>query len=445
MAGELKSRRPHIGIFGRVNAGKSSFMNMVAGQDVSIVSSSAGTTTDIVEKSMELPPLGAVVLMDTAGLDDPTALGPQRLERTMRALSRSDIALLVAESGIWSSSEEDFVQLCHKRNLPLILVINKTDLCRPDSKWIEKAGKGCGALMLRSLRFSRGEESSGGAAGAADSGADSDSDAARDACLKELERCLVAVSPAGLIEQPSILAGLLPASADLPLVVLVTPIDREAPKGRLIGPEAQTIRDCLDNEAAALAVQLEGYPALLSSLNRRPDLVVGDSQIVQALVAATPPEIPCTTFSILFSRLKGDIVEMARGAAVLGSLRPGDRVLVAEACTHHPIEGDIGKTKIPRWIEQHCGPGIKIEHCAGADFPAGLDSFRLILHCGSCMLTRRETLSRIEKARAAGTAITNYGMTISVLQNAAERTLSPFPEALSAYREALNRREEGGR
>ncbi len=428
MAGELKSRRPHIGIFGRVNAGKSSFVNMVAGQDVSIVSPSAGTTTDIVEKSMELPPLGAVVLMDTAGLDDPTALGPARLERTMRALERSDIAVLVLECGHFADTERQFADLCAKRKLPLILVINKTDMLEPAADWLGTLKECGGSLMQRRLLDPK-------------SGAALEPDAARDLCLREFERCLVETCPDTLLEQPSLLDGLLPEKSEgqhpLPFVLLVTPIDREAPKGRLIGPEAQTIRDCLDRRAAALVVQMEDCGRLLESLRRAPDLVVGDSQIVKELAALVPEEIPLTTFSILFSRLKGDIVEMARGAAVLKSLKTGDRVLVAEACTHHPVAGDIGRTKIPQWIGQHCGSGIEIEHCAGGDFPADLASYRLILHCGSCMLTRRETLSRIEKARAAGKAITNYGMAISVLQNVAERTLSPFPDALRAYKKAL--------
>jgi [FeFe] hydrogenase H-cluster maturation GTPase HydF len=212
------------------------------------------------------------------------------------------------------------------------------------------------------------------------------------------------------------------------------PIDLQAPKGRLILPQVQTIRDALDNDAGVVVVKEREYPAILRNLKEPPALVVCDSQVVMKVVANTPPEIKCTTFSILFSRFKGDLIESARGAARLARIAPGDRVLIAEACSHHAIEDDIGRVKIPMWLSRYAGSDISVDVCSGRDYPDNLREYSVVIHCGGCMLTRREMLFRIEQARAAGAAITNYGMAISVLQGVAERTLAPFPPALDAFR-----------
>ena len=258
----------------------------------------------------------------------------------------------------------------------------------------------------------------------------------KEAYILELKKILLEVCPEGFLDPPAILGDLLPSGRGLPLVVLIVPIDLQAPKGRLILPQVQAIRDALDSDAAVAVVKEREYAAFLQRLSSPPDLVVCDSQIALKMVADTPKGIPCTTFSILFSRFKGNINEMAKGAAVLSRLRTGDRVLVAEACTHHALEDDIGRVKIPRWIRQFTGTDITIDHCAGKDYPEDLLKYRLVIHCGSCTLTRREMLWRIEQAATAGVAITNYGMAISVLQGVAGRTLSPFPSALNAYESA---------
>ena len=240
--------------------------------------------------------------------------------------------------------------------------------------------------------------------------------------------------PEEFLNPPPLIGDLLSSGTGLGLAVLVVPIDLQAPRGRLILPQVQTIRDCLDNDAAVVVVKEREYAAFLQRLAVPPDIVVCDSQVVLKMVGDTPPGVRCTTFSILFSRNKGDLVEAARGAAVLATSQPGDKVLVAEACSHHAIEDDIGRVKIPRWLRQFAGADLQVDVCAGRDYPENLAEYKVIIHCGGCMLNRREMLSRIESAREEGVPVTNYGVAISVLQGVIERTLSPFPAALDAYR-----------
>jgi [FeFe] hydrogenase H-cluster maturation GTPase HydF len=229
------------------------------------------------------------------------------------------------------------------------------------------------------------------------------------------------------------------------LAVLVVPIDLQAPKGRLILPQVQTIRDCLDSDAAVAVVKEREYSAFLERLSTPPDIVVCDSQVVLKMAADTPRDVPCTTFSILFSRCKGDLVEAAKGAAVLADIGPGDRILVAEACSHHAIEDDIGRVKIPRWLRQYAGADVQVDVSSGRDYPDNLAEYRLVIHCGGCMLTRREMLARIERARQAGVPLTNYGVAISMLQGVIERTLSPFPAARDAFCRARDMMKAGVR
>jgi len=412
-----RSLRLHVGVFGRANVGKSSFVNLVAGQGVSIVSPVPGTTTDVVEKSLELLPLGPVTLLDTAGVDDGSALGAQRVERARAALGRTDVAVLVTEAGVWSAYETDLVTACERQKTPFLIVVNKVDIVAPDRVWLDTLPP------VPTLELSC-------AAASGDA-------RAREAFMGAFKRHLLDLAPDGFLDPPTILGDLLPSGRGLPLVVLVVPIDLQAPKGRLILPQVQAIRDALDSDAATVVVKEREYAAALARLDAPPDLVVCDSQAVLKAVADTPPAIPLTTFSILFSRYKGDVNRMAAGAARIESLRPGDAVLVAEACSHHALEDDIGRVKIPRWLRQYTGADLRVDHCAGRDFPADLGAYSLVIHCGGCSLTRREQLRRVELARAAGVPITNYGMAISVLQGVAERALSPFPAALDAYRRAL--------
>lgn len=410
-----KSLRLHIGLFGRTNTGKSSYLNMITGQSVSITSPFCGTTTDVVEKTMELLPLGPVVFLDTAGMDDTSPLGITRVEKTKKALASSDIALLILENGIWSEYEQTLLDACTLQKTPVILIVNKIDQAPPDGKWLERLQSFSVPVLVASC-----------------------CDGNRERYIMDLKKAVIELCPEDYLSSDSILCDLLPPTKDnLPLVILIVPVDMQAPKGRLILPQVQSIRDCLDHNAAVSVVTTEDYPRFLTMLNTLPDLVVCDSQVVDQMVKDTPPSVACTTFSILFSRFKGNIEVLAEGSGRLSNLREGDAVLIAEACSHHPMQDDIGRVKIPRWIEENCGPGILIDSCAGKDYPTDLEKYSLIIHCGGCTLTRREMLWRIEQARAKHIPITNYGIAISVLRGVVERTLSPFPDALLAYKKTL--------
>lgn len=426
-----KALRLHIGFFGRTNTGKSSVLNLVAGQDAAIVSPVAGTTTDVVRKSMELLPVGPVTLLDTAGIDDASELGELRVEKTRKALESSDVAVLVLEPDAWTDWEEELAARCAAQKTPIVLVVNKTDAAPPSAQWmegLEKISKHVIPVSATRAQTSRTE---------------------REAFMAAFKQAILAVCPDGFLDPPSILGDLFSAATDLaragqpPLAVLIVPIDIEAPKGRLILPQVQTIRDALDSSAAVAVVKETEYEGFLSRLASPPDLVVCDSQVVDRMMRETPEGIPATTFSILFSRVKSDMRSMAEGAAVLATLKKGDRVLVAEACSHHALEDDIGRVKIPRWLRKFAGEGIEVEHSSGKDYPEDLARFRLVIHCGACMLTRRETLARVARASEAGVAVTNYGMAIAAMNGTIDRALSPFPDALAAYRASLDRRGAG--
>jgi len=403
-----KSLRKQIGLFGRTNVGKSSFLNLMAGQDVAITSALPGTTTDVVEKPMELWPVGPVLFLDTAGIDDASPLSPERLKRTASIYKRADICVLVLEPDRLTEFEEAVAREAASRRLPLIAVINKIDVSAPTLAFINRVRALTSSLMCCSSTDAAG----------------------RERYLDEFSD-LVSAALANEQAQPPLISDLVPAGG---LVVLVVPIDLGAPQGRLILPQVQTIRDALDSDAAALIVKEREYAAALGNLNRTPDLVICDSQVVMKMVADTPQNVKCTTFSILFARLKGDLQELAAGAAAIDGLKSGDRVLIAEACTHHALADDIGRVKIPRWLRQYTGADLRIEVASGRDYPADLGSFRLIVHCGSCMLTRRETQERLREAKQAGTPITNYGLCISAAQGVLARVLEPFPAAMEAYR-----------
>ncbi|HNW91355.1 MAG TPA: [FeFe] hydrogenase H-cluster maturation GTPase HydF [bacterium] len=397
----------HIGIFGRRNAGKSSLLNALTRQPVAIVSPVAGTTTDPVEKPMELQPLGPVMFIDTAGVDDTGALGGQRIAKTRMILDRTDLGLLVVAAGAWSEYEEELLAELRGRKLPLVVVFNKTDLGAPP------------AALLARLRAA--------AVPLAQVSAD------RNAGIDELRAALVLAVPESALPPPSLLADLVPAGAG---VVLVIPVDKEAPKGRIILPQQQAVRDVLDAHAWCLVVQDDGVRAALAGLRQPPALVVTDSQAFARVAADTPAAVPLTSFSILMARQKGDLAELARGARALDTLRPGDRVLIAEACTHHPIGEDIGRVKLPAWLRRHAGGELAITVVAGRDFPDDLAGVRLVINCGACMWNRREMLTRILRCRAAGVPITNYGMAIAATLGILDRALAPFPAALAAWRTA---------
>jgi [FeFe] hydrogenase H-cluster maturation GTPase HydF len=409
-----KSLRLQIGLFGRTNVGKSSFLNLVAGQDVAITSPVAGTTTDVVEKSMELLPLGPVVFLDTAGMDDRSLLADARLKKTFRIFDRSDVIVLLVEPNQWTDYEENILEEARKREVPPIIVVNKIDLETPGEDFLGEVRKKAERVLLcSSVDFEH-----------------------RDPIINQFKKQLIEVCPDDFVKPPPLVGDLLPAGG---LAMLIVPIDLQAPKGRLILPQVQTIREALDFDASVMVVKEREFSHALENLKVLPDLVVCDSQVVLKMVADTPEGTPCTTFSILFARNKGDLVELARGAAVIETLKPKDRVLIAEACSHHAIEDDIGRVKIPRWIRQYVGGDLRIDVYSGRDYPDNLKEYKLIVHCGGCMLTRREMLARIQRAKEEKVPITNYGLSISFSQGVIQRVLSPFPAALDAFQRELAR------
>ncbi|MHB8898333.1 MAG: [FeFe] hydrogenase H-cluster maturation GTPase HydF [Thermoguttaceae bacterium] len=408
MTSTPKGLRLHIGLFGRRNVGKSSLLNGITRQQVSIVSEIAGTTTDPVEKPMELLPIGPVLFIDTAGIDDEGALGRQRVEKSRQVFDRTDLALLVAESGTWGPFEEGILRELHDRKTPLVVVFNKSDLADPQP---EVAAR----LAVEKIPAVRTVASSGQG-------------------ILDLRRELIQAVPEEFLSTPPLVADLVPPGE---MAVLVVPIDLEAPKGRLIVPQVQTIRDLLDHDACCLVVKERELSDALARLRRPPALVVTDSQAFLKVAGDTPPEVKMTSFSILFARQKGDLAEFVRGATAIDRLVAGDRVLIAETCSHHPIGDDIGRVKIPRWLTQYVGGKLDVRHMQGRDFPDDLQDYRLVIHCGACMWNRREVLSRIDRCRAAGVPICNYGVTIAYTLGIFERALAPFPDAMEAYRAAL--------
>ncbi len=412
------SSRLRIGVFGRRNAGKSSLVNALAGQDVAVVSDVPGTTTDPVAKSMEILPLGPVVVVDTAGVDDVGDLGRLRIERTRKVLRQTDLAVLVLDAAVEPGPEEDelFEEIKAKR-VPVVVALNKIDLLdgpvapggpqAPDGKaarWAKEKGVNPVAV---SAATGRG--------------------------LGALRQAIIASAPADWEGQP-IVEGLLGAGD---LAVLVVPVDLEAPKGRLILPQVQTLRDILDHNAVGLVCKESELERTLRSLGSvRPRLVVTDSQAFGLVASLVPLDVPLTSFSILFARRKGDLRTLAEGALAADALAPGDAVLVAEACTHHPIGDDIGRLKIPRWLERHVGGPLAFTHCVGGDFPPNLSDYKLVVHCGACMINRKEMLYRLSVAQACEVPVVNYGVLIAHLHGVLDRALRPFGLELSRAKSA---------
>lgn len=400
-----QSLRLHISVFGRRNAGKSSVINALAGHRVSIVSDTPGTTTDPVKKAMELLPLGPVLFTDTAGLDDEGDLGRQRVEKTRRVQERTDLAIIVTDGDLWGDHEEASARGFAGAGIPVVVVRNKSDLTPPADSF----GK---AMEERNLVWVSVSALTGQG-------------------FQRLRETIIRMAPEGFVDSPGIVSDLVPPGGT---AVLVVPIDKEAPRGRLILPQVQTIRDLLDHDSMALVVKERELRRGISNLSGKPAIVVTDSQAFLKVAADTPSDVPMTSFSILFARCRGDLMTMVKGAAEIGRLEPGDRVLVAEACTHHPIGEDIGTVKIPRWLNQFAGGALAFSFHRGSDFPDDLSSYRLVIHCGGCMFNRRAMLTRISKASGAGVPLTNYGLAIAFSLGILERALSPFPDVLEAYR-----------
>lgn len=390
-----KGFRLHIGIFGRRNVGKSSLLNAITRQEVSIVSEFAGTTTDPVEKPMELLPLGPVLFIDTAGIDDVGNIGELRVNKTKQVFDRTDLGIIVTEANVWGGFEEQILQELKLRNLPIIIVLNKIDLVSPSLKILERF------TQIPIVKISTKTNPD----------------------LMPLRQALIASAPEDFINPPSILGDIVTANE---CALLVTPIDKEAPKGRLILPEVQTIRDLLDNHAYCIVTQQDQLALALAALKHPPKIVITDSQCFNEVAKIVPPNIWLTSFSILFARFKGDLFSQAAAATTIDSLQPNDKILIAEACSHHPIKDDIGRTKIPRWLEQRVGGKLNITVMQGMDFPADLASYKLVVHCGACMFNRRLVLNRILQCKQAGVPCTNYGLVIAHCFGILERALLPL-------------------
>lgn len=403
----LKSMRLHIGIFGKTNVGKSAFLNRITNQEVSIVSDIAGTTTDVVEKSMELLPVGPVNFLDTAGINDTTALGAERIEKTMKIINRTDIAVILCDYNGIDDYEKNLIQKFDELKIPYLIVINKQDEKEiPYEKYEE---------ILKQVQ--------------------NDSSKPEDKILKtsalndkdivfKFKEKLVRMLPEDFVNSPKIAGDLIPPKST---VILVIPIDKEAPKGRIILPQVQTLRDLLDSDCLSYVVKESELKQALDNLKEPPALVITDSQAFKTVAEIVPESIPLTSFSILFARLKGDLKAFEEGASAIENLKDGDKVLILESCTHHAIEDDIGRVKIPNLLRKKTGKNLIIENYAGHDFPEIMD-YKLIIHCGACMTNRREVLSRILKASEKGVPITNYGITISYCLGILPRAIKIFKQ-----------------
>jgi len=402
-----RGMRLHIGIFGKRNVGKSYILNSLTSQNISIVSDIAGTTTDPVEKAMELLPVGPVLFVDTAGIDDEGKLGEMRVQKTLKILDRTDLAIIVSEGSEWSRFENELYEEFKKREIPVIPVFNKSDLGIINDENIAE---------IKNLNLNPIVTSAKNGEG-----------------INDLKKEIIKLAPEEFMNTPSIVSDLVPPGE---MAILVVPIDLEAPKGRLILPQIQTIRDLLDNDSLTLVVKERELKDALSILNKPPHLVITDSQAFLKVSADVPREVKLTSFSILFARFKGDLTEFVRGATAIETLKPGDKILVCESCTHHAIGDDIGRVKIPRWLTQYVGGKLEFEHYAGHDFPENISDYKLIIHCGACMTNRREILSRIMRSKEAGVPITNYGLSIAYSLGIFERALEPFPLAKQIYDES---------
>ncbi len=403
-----RSNRIHIALFGKRNAGKSSLINAITKQETAVVSPVKGTTTDPVYKSMELLPLGPVVFIDTAGLDDEGELGELRKRKTLEVVEKTDLALLVvdAEEGL-SDFDISLAAYLRQKKIPSLGVLNKIDL---------EAGS---EPLLKEMR-ERLELAVYAVSAASGKG------------INELRKAMGEAVPDD--EDKFKIVGDLVRPGDF--VVLVTPIDKAAPKGRLILPQQQTIRDILEADAIAVVTKEYELKETLDRLGTKPALVITDSQAFLKVAADTPKDVPLTSFSILFARHKGDLAELVRGARALEKLQDGDKILVAEACTHHQQSDDIGRVKIPRWIRQNTGKELHFEHASGYTFPGNITDYSLIVHCGSCMLNRRSMLHRIAQAVDAGVPIVNYGVLIAYVQGIFPRAIDMFPLARLEWDEA---------
>ena len=396
----LKSMRLHIGIFGKTNAGKSSLLNRITSQNISIVSEIAGTTTDVVEKSMELLPVGPVTFLDTAGINDETALGEKRLEKTMSVINRTDVAVIVCDFNGIDDYEKDLIKKFEELKIPYLVVVNKIDENPLSDEKFEEILKLVhdGARILKTS-------------------VKTDKD-----IVFRFKDALVKLLPEDFVNSPKIAGDLIPPKST---VILVIPIDKEAPKGRIILPQVQTLRDLLDSCCLTYVVKETELKEALENLKTPPALVITDSQAFKQVSEIVPENVPLSSFSILFARLKGDLQAFVDGAGAIENFKDDDRVLILESCTHHAIEDDIGRVKIPALLRKKTGKNLVIENFAGHDFP-DISDYSLVIHCGACMTNRREVLSRILIAQEKNIPITNYGIVISYCLGILPRAVEIF-------------------
>lgn len=393
------SERVHIGIFGKRNAGKSSLINAITGQNLAIVSEAKGTTTDPVYKAMELLPLGPVMIIDTPGIDDEGVLGSLRIQKAYQVLNKTDIALVIIDAAVGPSAEDlRLIERINTKKIPLLIVINKCETINEDKKTAYQALLPNGKLLFVS--------------------------AEQKLNIFELKEAIAQTVPADE-NKAQIVADLLSPSD---FVVLVVPIDSAAPKGRLILPQQQTIRDILEADAAAIVVKENELTNTLQNLGKRPKLVITDSQVFKKVAAKTPADILLTSFSILFARYKGNLQTAVQGVTALESLEDGDKILVGEGCTHHRQCDDIGTVKLPRWIKEYTGKNPEFIFTSGTEFPLDLSPYKMIIHCGACMLNEREMQYRIKYAADQNIPFTNYGITIAYINGILKRTVEPFPQ-----------------
>ena len=393
------SERVHIGIFGKRNAGKSSLINAITGQNLAIVSEAKGTTTDPVYKAMELLPLGPVMIIDTPGIDDEGVLGSLRIQKAYQVLNKTDIALVIIDAAVGPSAEDlRLIKRINAKKIPLLIVINKCETINEDKKTAYQALLPNGKLLFVS--------------------------AEQQLNIFELKEAIAQTVPADE-NKAQIVADLLSPSD---FVVLVVPIDSAAPKGRLILPQQQTIRDILKADAAAIVVKENELTNTLQNLGKRPKLVITDSQVFKKVAAETPADILLTSFSILFARYKGNLQTAVQGVTALENLEDGDKILVGEGCTHHRQCDDIGTVKLPRWIKEYTGKNPEFIFTSGTEFPLDLSPYKMIIHCGACMLNEREMQYRIKCAVDQNIPFTNYGITIAYINGILKRTVEPFPQ-----------------
>lgn len=405
MKKELISMRPHIGIFGKRNAGKSSLINALTGQNTAIVSDTPGTTTDPVGRAMEILPLGPVFIVDTAGLDDMGELGEKRVKKSMEVLGRTDLIILVTTSDTFGSIDTDFIDKMKEKNEKILVVFSKSDkLSEDEGQQAFLRERGVPFICVSSLNGSN---------------------------IINLREKIAEMLPE-VIASDIILRDLV--SKD-DITVQVIPIDSAAPKGRVILPQEQALRDALDAHAISVVVQTDELASALSLLKKRPALVVTDSQAIDEVGKTTPEDVPLTTYSILFSRLKGDLNIFVRGLSVLNELKDGDTIFIAEACTHHPQPDDIGRYKLPKWIEGYTGKKLQFIVNPGKMIHKEMEGAKLIIHCGGCMINRKEVMSRITSAHEKSIPITNYGVIISHIHNQLRRTIKMFPDTYEIYKE----------